>query len=69
MIVESNLKEETTNLMKRWEEERIAKLEAEENYKSTQITSNMEIQKLKRDVEAANRRPDRPRPKPICSIL
>ncbi|TKY49876.1 putative PHLOEM protein 2 A3 [Spatholobus suberectus] len=37
-MVELKLKEETTNLLKKLEEERVARLEAEENYMPIQIT-------------------------------
>ncbi|KAG5047710.1 hypothetical protein JHK82_017070 [Glycine max] len=56
-MVESKLKEESANLLKSLEEERVARLKAEENYRSIQITSNNEIQKLKWDLEVANKRP------------
>ncbi|TKY65893.1 PHLOEM PROTEIN 2 A3 [Spatholobus suberectus] len=68
-MVESKLKEESANLSKKFEEERVARLKAEENYKSIQITSNEEIQKLKRDLEVVNRRHTPPPPSSSCTIL
>ncbi|KAG5021084.1 hypothetical protein JHK87_016939 [Glycine soja] len=57
-MVESKLKEETANLLKKLEEERVARLKAEENYRSFQNASNDEIRRLKEDLEKANRRRD-----------
>ena len=51
------MKEESANHLKSLEEEIVARLKAEENYRSIQITSNNEIQKLKWDLEVANKRP------------
>ncbi|TKY49789.1 AIG1 protein [Spatholobus suberectus] len=81
-MVESKLKEETTNLLKKLEEERVARLKVEENYRSFQITSNDEIQKLKQNLQEANGQrnlwhafplplplPLPSRPSPPCSIL
>ncbi|CAJ1958581.1 unnamed protein product [Sphenostylis stenocarpa] len=69
-MVESKLKEESANLLKKLEQERVARLKAEENYRSIQTTSNNEIQKLKRDLEEANRRTSITRTtKKTCAIL
>ncbi|RDX85798.1 Immune-associated nucleotide-binding protein 9, partial [Mucuna pruriens] len=69
IFIESKLKEEIANIMKKLEEERVARLKAEENYKSIQITSNKEIQKLKCDLEAANRRSTSRSSGSSCAII
>ncbi|XP_027902209.1 immune-associated nucleotide-binding protein 9-like [Vigna unguiculata] len=55
-MIESKLKEEIAKLMKMLEEEKVARVKAEQNYKSVQATSNEEIQKLKWDLQEANKR-------------
>ncbi|WVY99319.1 hypothetical protein V8G54_025389 [Vigna mungo] len=55
-LIESKLNEEITKLMKMLEEEKVARLKAEENYKSIQTSSNNEIRKLKTDLQEANKR-------------
>ncbi|BAT92909.1 hypothetical protein LR48_Vigan05g058400 [Vigna angularis] len=55
-LIESKLNEEITKLRKMLEEETIARLKAEENYRAIQTSSDKEIQKLKTDLEEANKR-------------
>ena len=50
------MKEEIGKLMKMLEEEKVARLRAEENYKSIQSSSNKEIQNLKWELQVANTR-------------
>ncbi|KAK7401455.1 hypothetical protein VNO78_12954 [Psophocarpus tetragonolobus] len=61
----SRLKEESIHLSKNLEEERIARLKAEEDYESIKAAMNDEIEKLKRDLETTKTRPWRI----SCSIL
>ncbi|BAT92815.1 Immune-associated nucleotide-binding protein [Vigna angularis] len=49
-VVESKLKEEIANLGKKLEEERVARVRAEEHHKLIQIQSNNEIERLKRQL-------------------
>ncbi|QCD95405.1 P-loop containing nucleoside triphosphate hydrolase [Vigna unguiculata] len=54
-LIESKLNEEIAKLMKMLEEEKVARLKAEENYKSIQTSSNKEIQKLQWNLQEANK--------------
>lgn len=53
--MESKLKEETAILWKKLEEERVARVKAEENYKLIQNLSLYEIERLKKQLEEANK--------------
>ncbi|XP_014500425.1 immune-associated nucleotide-binding protein 9 [Vigna radiata var. radiata] len=68
-LIESKLNEETTKLMKMLEEEKVARLKAEENYKSIQTSSNKEIERLKRDLQEANNRKTGGGRRRICAIM
>ncbi|KAK7399417.1 hypothetical protein VNO78_10599 [Psophocarpus tetragonolobus] len=71
-MVETKLKEENERLLKKLEEEKVARHKAEENYISIQNTSYNEIQELKRNLEEAKRRPPPsfpPRRRGICAIM
>jgi len=52
--MKSKLEEELGKLRQLLEEEKSARRAAEENYKSFQISSNKEIQKLRWDLHQAN---------------
>ncbi|KAK7401382.1 hypothetical protein VNO78_12811 [Psophocarpus tetragonolobus] len=59
-MVELKLKEETARLLKILEEERVARLKIQEDYISFQSKSNDEIQKLRKELEEANKQGVRP---------
>ncbi|XP_027329150.1 immune-associated nucleotide-binding protein 9-like [Abrus precatorius] len=67
-MVETKLMEETGNLLRKLEEEKAARLSAEENYKTIQISSGYEIEKLKQALERAHKRINDQEQK-RCSIL
>ncbi|KAG2372129.1 Immune-associated nucleotide-binding protein [Vigna angularis] len=53
----SKLKQETTNVWEKLEEERVERLKIEENFKLTEAKLNDEIQSLKYNLESAKQRP------------
>jgi len=55
--------------MKILEEERVARLKIEENYKSYKMKSNGEIGRLKQDLVEANRRTSLPFPLNLLNIF
>ncbi|KAK7322412.1 hypothetical protein VNO77_25791 [Canavalia gladiata] len=66
--VESKLKEEIETLSKQLEQERVTRVQLEENSMSAQLRSTNEIQQLKHDINLANRNTNR-RSRKRCSIL
>ncbi|ESW20792.1 hypothetical protein PHAVU_005G015200 [Phaseolus vulgaris] len=68
-MVELKLKEQNAILKKILEEERVARLKIEENYKSYKMKSNGEIGRLKQDLVEANRRTSLPFPLNLLNIF